>query len=96
MEQRLLEKQTVTSPLVETTDRPPCTLLSTAMMKGIPMVTQGTQQPDPNVVVRNTKKIDKLIIEVEKLVDLLEAQRLVEPAMLHRVKRELHEIHECE
>jgi len=56
------------------------------------MSNQGTQQPDHEVVARNTKKIDKLIHEVERLVDLLEEQRLVEPAMLLRVKQELRDI----
>jgi hypothetical protein len=56
------------------------------------MESQGTEQLDPNVVARNTRKIDRLIHEVEKLVELLEVQRLVEPAVLVRVKKELHEI----
>lgn len=56
------------------------------------MGTQDTLQTEGTIVQRNTKKIDKLIHEVEKLVDLLESQRLVEPSMLHQLKRELHEI----
>jgi len=65
------------------------------MTEGVPMATEGTQQPVQNVVARNTKKIDKLIHEVERLVELLEEQRLVEPAMLIQVKKELHEIQRC-
>jgi len=57
------------------------------------MDTQGTQSPVQEVVERNTRRINQLIVEVEKLVDLLESQRLVEPSMLMKVKHELHEIH---
>jgi hypothetical protein len=56
------------------------------------MASEGTQHPDANVVAQNTKRIDKLIHEVEQLVTLLEVQRLVEPAKLIPVKRDLHRI----
>src|SRR5262245_35538507 len=60
---------------------------STRIVEGNPMSTQGKEQQDHEIVVRNTKKIAKLIHEVQKLVELLETQRLVEPATLFQLKR---------
>src|SRR4051812_7885152 len=82
-----------TSPLVEgLLDRFSCTLASTKLRGGDSMDAQTTQQTDHNTVVRNTKRINKLVHEVEMLVRLLEEQRLVEPAALIQVKKELREI----
>jgi hypothetical protein len=52
----------------------------------------GAQQIDEKVVERNSRRIVKLIHEVEKLVDLLERQRLVDPMILVQLKKELHDI----
>jgi hypothetical protein len=66
--------------------------LQRSVMGGTPMTTEGLQSPVQNIVERNTKRINQLILEVEKLVDLLERQRLVEPSLLHNLKYELHAI----
>jgi hypothetical protein len=60
------------------------------------MSNQETPQADHEIVVRNTKKIARLIHEVEKLVGLLEVQRLVEPATLFQLKKELRDIQKGE
>ncbi|SIO59158.1 hypothetical protein SAMN05444166_5946 [Singulisphaera sp. GP187] len=56
------------------------------------MATQGTQQSTQTTVERNTHRLDRLIHEVEILVDLLEEQRLVEPSSLVPLKKELREM----
>jgi hypothetical protein len=66
------------------------------IVEGNPMSTRGTEPQDHEIVVRNTKKIAKLIHEVQKLVELLEAQRLVEPVTLFQLKRELLDIQKSE
>lgn len=56
------------------------------------MTNQESPQHTLDRVERNTNRIDRLVHEVEKLVELLEAQRLVDPTALVALTRELHEI----
>jgi hypothetical protein len=56
------------------------------------MATQEQQPQVQNTIERNTKRIDRLIHEVGKLVELLEEQRLVEPTSLTQLKIELNAI----
>jgi hypothetical protein len=93
MEWRLLGNQESPS---SATYQPTSMHAPVLIAEGNPMSTEGTHQPDHEIVVRNTKKIAKLIHEVQKLVGLLEEQRLVEPAMLFQLKRELRDIQKAE
>jgi len=56
------------------------------------METQGTQPAVHQIVEKNTERIGRLIHEVEKLVEILEEQRLVEPSALIPLKNELRAI----
>ena len=56
------------------------------------MTVQDRERPARDPVESNTRRSDRLIHEVEKLVALLEEQRLVEPTALVQLKHELHEL----
>ena len=56
------------------------------------MATEEKETPVQKAVERNTKRIDRLVYDVEQLVNLLEKQRLVEPSVLAPVRRELQAI----
>jgi|GEM_PF-5863806 len=56
------------------------------------MTTQELQQPVQNPAEHNSKRIRRLAHGLEKLIELIEEQRLVEPASLTPIKIELHEI----
>jgi len=54
----------------------------------ITMSTHGT--PDSRELPKhNHERINRLVVEVEKLVVMLEEQRLVDPSRLFELKREL-------
>jgi hypothetical protein len=47
------------------------------------------QHVDPAIIERNTRRISRLITEAEKLIAVLEQQRLVSPTDLLPLKAEL-------
>jgi len=56
------------------------------------MAIQESRRPAQDPVERNTIRIDRLVHEFGRLIELLEEQRLVESTTLIPLKRELHEI----
>jgi hypothetical protein len=60
----------------------------------MPMTAPGQQEVSPDLRAYDHQRINRLIVEVEKLVGLLEEQRLVEPTKLMELKRELKMIEE--
>jgi hypothetical protein len=52
------------------------------------------QQASSGVVAKDHRRIDQLVVEIEKLIRLLEAERLVEPMKMIDLKRELHMLRE--
>jgi len=56
------------------------------------MAIEESRRSAQDPVERNTRRIDRLAHEVEKLIELLEEQRLVDSITLVALKRELHEI----
>ena len=53
------------------------------------MSVQAQPQISPDIVMKDHQRIGQLVQEVEKLIHLLEEERLVEPSKMITLKREL-------